>query len=100
MFICNAGICNFSRYLHFQVTLPKSNETSLFSVCSLFVLIDRTHRFAHVAVYGVEQNEASKYVPNTLHKIPKGNLYLYSSVLFVLSGKHQSLVKVTGKCLN
>ncbi|KAF4115306.1 hypothetical protein G5714_002795 [Onychostoma macrolepis] len=34
-------------------------------------MAQRTHSFAHVAVYGVEQNEASKYVPNTLHKIPK-----------------------------
>lgn len=63
----------------------------MYLVC-LF-LIDRAHRFAHIAVYGVEQNEVSEYVPDSLHKIPKGNLYLYSSLLFVLNVKHQSLLK-------
>jgi len=59
----------------------------------LFVLIDRANRFAHVAVYGVEQNEGAKSVPNSLHKIPKGNVYLYYSLLPVLNVKHQSLPK-------
>lgn len=62
---------------------------------SLF-LIDRAHRIAHIAVYGVEQNEGSEYVPNSLHKIPKGNLYFYSSFIICFKCKASVSSKVAG----